>query len=136
MLNGGYNESAMSQASIYRWYEFKTSRKSAELMSRPSAPRTVLTEQTILNVPHLSVRQFASLLDILIGSTHTLILTKLGLAYMYMCVRSIFILTTTKNVCIEVYPYLKEQVANNMDYLNDVITTDETWIYCYDPAFK
>ncbi len=23
-----------------------------------------------------------------------------------------------------------------MDYLNNVITVDETWIYCYCPAFK
>ncbi len=47
----------------------------------------VLTEQTvytdttmILNDPHLTVRQLASLLDISIGSTHTRLLTKLSVS--------------------------------------------------------
>ncbi len=32
--------------------------------------------------------------------------------------------------------YLIEQVASDVDYLNDTITANETWIYCYNPALK
>ncbi len=48
MLNAACNHSPMSQASVYYWYnELKSDRKSAELMGRPGAPTTVLTEQII-----------------------------------------------------------------------------------------
>ncbi len=47
-----------------------------------------------------------------------------------------FALTTTKNVRVEVCQYLIERVVNYTDYLNNIITTDETWIYCYKPVFK
>ncbi len=46
MLDAAYDESVMSQASVYRSYnETKRSRKSANLMSRPGAPTTVLTKR-------------------------------------------------------------------------------------------
>ncbi len=32
--------------------------------------------------------------------------------------------------------YLIEQIANNANYLNNIITADKAWIYCYDPVFK
>ncbi len=60
--------------------EFKSGRKSAELIGEPSTPTTVFTEQTIktdatmiLDDPHLTVRQLDSLLDILIGSVLRLV---------------------------------------------------------------
>ncbi len=52
---------------------------------------------------------------------------------------AMFTLTTTKkkkNVRDEVYQYLIKQIANDMDYLNNIITTDKILISCYDPAFK
>ncbi len=48
MIGAAYNESAMSQASIYHWYnKFKSGRKGAESMGGPGAPAAVLTEQII-----------------------------------------------------------------------------------------
>ncbi len=44
MLDAVYNKSVMSQAGACHWYEFKSSRKKAELMGRPDAPKTMLTE--------------------------------------------------------------------------------------------
>ncbi len=48
-------ESDLSQASIHHWYdEFKSGRKSAELMGRPGTPTTVLTKQSTLAQPWYS----------------------------------------------------------------------------------
>ncbi len=48
MLDAAYNESDISQASIYRWFnEFKSSSNSLELMGGLGTPTTVLAEQTI-----------------------------------------------------------------------------------------
>ncbi len=49
---------------------------------------------------------------------------------------STFTLTTTKkNARVEVCEYLM-QVANDMDYLSNVITANMVRIYCHDPTFK
>ncbi len=103
MLDAAYNESAMSQASAYHWYnKFKSSRKNAELMGRPGAPIKALTEQMIntciimiLDDPHLTVRQIASLLDISVESARTFLLTELN--FSRVCSMDFtFTLTTTK----------------------------------------
>ncbi len=44
MSDAAYTKLATSQGCIYHRYEFKSGRKSAELMDRPGAPMTVLTE--------------------------------------------------------------------------------------------
>ncbi len=74
----------------------------------------------ILDNAYLTERQLALLLDISMGSTHAILLTKFGL------------------VCVfdEFCNFLIEQVVNNADYLNNIITANETCIYCYDPMFK
>ncbi len=41
-----------------------------------------------------------------------------------------------KIIRVEVSKYLIEQVANDTDYLNNEITTDDTCTYCYDPVLK
>ncbi len=65
-------------------------------------PMTVLTKQTIntdttmiLDNPHSSVRQLASLLDISIGSAHTLLSTKFSISHV-CSIDSAFTLTTAK----------------------------------------
>ncbi len=46
MLEAAYNDSAMSQTSVYHWPNmFKSGRKRGELMDGPGASMTVLTEQ-------------------------------------------------------------------------------------------
>ncbi len=48
MLDAVYSESAMSQGSVYRWYnKFKSCRKSAEFIGEPDTPTTVLTKQSV-----------------------------------------------------------------------------------------
>ncbi len=86
MLNAADNESVMSQASNY--CRFGRGRKSVELIRGHCAPMTVLTEQSvntgttmILHDPHLTARQLALLLGILIGNMHTLLSTKLCLSH-------------------------------------------------------
>ena len=36
------------------------------------------------------------------------------------------------NVCLD----LKESAANDLSFLSNVITGDETWVYAYDPETK
>ncbi len=87
-IDAAYNESAIWKASIYHWYnKFKSDRKRAKLTGDLQTQNSV-TEQTInihatmiLDDPHLTVRQHASLLDFSIESVYTFLSTKLGLPY-------------------------------------------------------
>ncbi len=121
----------------------KSSRRNIELMVRPGALKTVLTKQTInttetmiLQDPHLTETTCFIAKHLDRESAHS----SFNWTQSVSCVCSIdssFSLTTTKkNIPVEVWQYLIEQVANNMGYLNNVITADEMWIYCYDPTFK
>ncbi len=47
MLDAVYNESAMSEDSVYCWYELKNVRKGVELIGGP-APMAALTKQSTL----------------------------------------------------------------------------------------
>ena len=144
LLKEAFGESTMSQATIYRWYEsFKSGRKSAELEGGPGAPCTALTEVTINTSaaiiredPHLTVRQFATLLNISVGSAHTLLTDVLGLSR--VCARWIPRLLSPEQKLnrVEVCRYWTEKVADDPEWLDNVITADETWIYLYDPALK
>ncbi len=76
MLDIDNNKSAMSRASVYCWYnEFKSDRKSVELIGRRIIPTTALLKHTIntsatmiLDDSHLTVRKLASFLGISIQS--------------------------------------------------------------------
>ncbi len=87
-------------------------------------------------MPKLIVRQRASLLDISIGSTHIPLSIELGLPRVYVWWILHLFSSQQKTVSVKVCQYLMEQVVNEVDYLNNIITTDKTWIYCYNPMFK
>ncbi len=63
---------------------------------------------------------------------------KLNLVFLYYMFTGFHIYSHhhKKNVSVEVCQYLIEQIATYMGYLNNVITANNTWIYCYDPMFK
>ncbi len=48
MLDAANNESAISPTSVYRWHQFKSGRKNAELMGGHGALITTLTKQSTL----------------------------------------------------------------------------------------
>ncbi len=73
------------------------------------------------------MRHPASLLDISIEGMHTFFQQNL---VFLLCAQWVphSLSPQQKNVCIEGCQYLIEQVVNDMDYLNNVITANETWI--------
>ncbi len=97
-------------------------------------PQSINTSATvILDEPHLTVRQLAWLLYIIIR--------------LFFWPNSVFLICMLDGFCvyshhnkkpirIEVCQYLIEQVANDTNYLNNIVTANEMWIYCYNPEFK
>ncbi len=75
------------------------------------------------------------LLDISIGSAHTLHAIKLDPSRMHTRRIPCLLSPQQKNASVEACQYLMKQVDNNANYLNNVITTDAMWIYCYNHRF-
>ncbi len=82
----------------------------------------------------LTVREIAELLDISVGSAHTILKDKLNMSR--VCARWIPRLLTPEqkqnrvDVCLE----WKRFVEEDRDWWKSVITADESWVYQYDPA--
>lgn len=144
-LRRAFGDAVMSERTCYRWYkDFQNGRDSCELEGGPGASVSALTEETIntgavmiRTDPHLTIRQLAVLLDISIGSVHTLLHDHLNVSR--VCARWIPRLLTPvqKQKRIEVCQLLLQCVREQGDaWWKTVITADESWIYCYDPATK
>ena len=79
-LKQAFGNDAMSRAFCFRWFkDFKDGREDPELQGGDGAPVTAFTEETVNTAAamiktdrRLTVRQIARLLDISLGSAHTI----------------------------------------------------------------
>lgn len=144
-LKKAYGIDAMSERTCFRWHkDFKDGRESCELEGGPGAPVSALTEETIntggvmiRTDPHLTIRQLAIMLDISIGSVHTLMHDHLNVSR--VCARWIPRLLTPvqKQNRVDICQLWLQCVRQEGDaWWKNIITADESWIYCYDPATK
>lgn len=144
-LTMAFGDTTMSKRTCFRWHRlFKNGRESCELEGGEGAPVTALTEETINTAgvmirtdPRLTVRQLARMLDISIGSVHTILHDHLHMSR--VCARWIPRLLTPeqKRNRVEVCEHWMSCVRKKgAAWWKSIITADESWIYCYDPEMK
>lgn len=144
-LKKAYGNDVMSERTCFRWHkDFKNGRESCELEGGPGAPVSALSEETINTCgvmihtdPHLTIRQLADMLDISVGSAHTLLHDNLKMSR--VCARWIPRLLTPiqKQNRVDICQLWLQCVRQEGDaWWKNIITADESWIYCYDPATK
>lgn len=144
-LKKAFGNDTMAQRTCYRWHKsFLSGRDSCELQGGDGAPVTALTD-IIINTgaamirtdPRLTVRELATMLDISVGSVHTLLSNHLHMSR--VCARWIPRLLTPEQKFnrVEVCELWTECVRKYGDeWWQNIITADESWIYCYDPEMK
>lgn len=131
----------MSRATIYRWYDaFEKGRESARLKGGPGAPSWAVTAVTInmcgsllADDPTTNVRELARILQISQGLVHNIVHKHLQMSR--VCAKWVPKLLTAEqkqarvDICQMWEGYGREWFAN-------VVTTDESWAYLYDPKTK
>jgi len=137
MLKKAYGDSTMSKTRAYEWFSaFKEGREVLEDLPRFGRPSTFTTNDNIEKIKHLvlqnrrfSVRELAREVNIDKMTVHGIITNILGM----------------KRVAARLVPkdlnlfqkHYRKQVAEDMisrgpDFLNRIITGDETWVYEFD----
>ncbi|KAL4121902.1 hypothetical protein QTP88_014322 [Uroleucon formosanum] len=122
---------------------FKEGRISIEDDHRPGRPSTSKTNDTITLVRdkiisdrRLTVKEVANEVGISIGTCHSILSDTLGMKR--VSAKLVPKLLTEEQmehrigVCLD----LKNWVSNDPSFIKSIITSDETWVYEYDPETK
>ncbi len=123
---------------------YRKGRDSCELQGGRGAPVTALNDVTINTAgcliatdPHLTTRELAGILDISLGSVHTLLHDHLNVSR--VCAHWIPCPLTLKQKKqhVTLCEHSSECVRKEVDrWWKTIITADGSWTYAYDPALK
>lgn len=144
LLREAYKDDCLGDSTIFRWYNsFTEGRESAELIPPSGRPVTASTEVNTNTIAvlmqedrHLTVAEIASIMNISVGTAHSILKDKLQLSR--VCARLVPHMLTSEqmlnriNVCNE----WKAMLKRDPTFLNRVITCDETWVHHHDPLTK
>jgi len=138
----GYD--AMSITRIKEWYNrFKggsTSVDSEPRHRRPSTSRNdnVINQVRTLLMPdrRITLRELADEVGVSIGSVHTILTADLGLRRVSAKFVLKLLTTEQKQLRVEVAQDMLDCAESDSNFMNTVITGDESWVYGYDPETK
>ncbi|XP_029163422.1 protein GVQW3-like [Nylanderia fulva] len=144
MINQAYGESAMSRNMIFRWHKmFVESREEVDDEPRPGRPSTTLTDENVQKIRHklnsdrrLSVRMIAEECNMPKTIVHEIIRDQLGMRK--ICAKLVpKVLSDDQRLNrLEIATQLADRCKNDPNFLENVVSGDETWVFEYDPESK
>jgi len=144
LLQPANGEDAMGRTQVFDWFcRFKEGRTSVESDPRSERPSTSRNEQMIAKVGtivrnnrRLTVREIADECGISVGSCDAILNEDLHMKR----VRAKFALRLlTDDQCEQrqtIARDLFERPCEDMQFLKNIVTGDESWVYGYDPETK
>jgi len=144
LLQQAYGEDAMGRAQAFEWFRrFKEGRTSVESDPRSGRPSTSGNEEMIAQVrtvlpnnKRLTVREIADDCGISVGScdailTHDLHMKRVCAKYVPR------LLTDDQREQRQTFARdLFERSCEDVQFLKNIVTSDESWVYGYDPETK
>ena len=133
----------MSITRIKEWYSrFKdgsTSVDSEPHHGRPSTSRNDVINQVrtlLMRDRRVTVRELADEVGVSIGSVHTILTADFGLRRVSAKFVPKLLMMEQKQLRLEIAQDMLDCVESDSNFLNIVITGDESWVYGYDPETK
>ena len=144
MLNVAFGESAMSKPRVYEWYKrFKEGREDVGDDERPAPATTSTTEENIEKVKKLvlanrriTIREVADDVGISIGSCHAIFTDVLGMRRVAAKIVPKLLNFDQKQRRMDTAQQLLNDVNDDPELLERVISGDESWVYGYDIETK
>lgn len=144
LLKQAYGESALSYVQVSRWVKkFKEGQEGVDDDLRSGRPTTSQTDENVTRVRDLlnsdrrmSVRLLADTVNIPKSVVHRIVTDELNMRK--VCAKLVPKLLTDEQKAnrVLIASELKERVEINPDFLDNVITGDESWTFGYDPETK
>lgn len=144
MIREAYGDSALSYSQVSRWLKaFKEGREEVHDEQRSGRPSTSKTDNNVARVRQLldsdrrlSIRMVANELNL--SSTVVFRIVTEDLAMRKVCAKLVpkVLSDDEKTNRAEISSELLQRVEIEPDYLDNVITGDETWVFEYDPETK
>jgi len=143
LINKAYGSAAMCCANVYRWYaRFRDGREDVNDNARSGRPLTARTPENVESVRHLltedrhtTLQMIADRLNIGKETVHRIVTEDLGKRK--ICARFVpHALTTEQKQERVVYCQDLLLMGQDKHFWENIITSDETWCFAYDPATK
>ncbi|PNF41749.1 hypothetical protein B7P43_G03429 [Cryptotermes secundus] len=143
-IQQAFGDDAMSNSRIKEWYNrFKDGRTSVDSEPRSGRPSTSRNENVIEQVRtlvmedcHITVRELANEIGVSIGSVHSILTEDLGRRRVSAKFVPKLLTMEQKHRRLEIAQDMLDNANSNPNFLNTVITGDESWVYGYDPETK
>jgi len=134
----------MSRTQCYEWFKhFKEGRVSVGEDRRPGRPSTSINDDHVERVRavirgnrRLTVREVADEMGISIGSCHQIFIEKLQMSRVSAKFVPRLLTDDQKENRVEISQELLANPNGNENFLKNIITGDETWVYRYDVETK
>lgn len=143
-LQQAYGDAALSRAQVFRWFkEFSEGRESIEDDLRSGRPTTAKNDENVERIRllvrsdrRLTVRLIADNLNLNHTTVHQVLTNELGMKKISAKFVPKNLTPEQKDNRKEVCSNLLERIETDPDFLTNVITGDESWIFEYDPETK
>jgi len=134
MIQKAYGKDALSKAQVFWWHKaFREGREDEQRIGRPSTSHTsdnVANVQAVLDSDRrLSVRFIADQVGLPKSIVHEIVMT--GLQMRKVCAKLVpkVLIDEQKENRVSISRELLDRVRGNPDFLEQVITGDETWVF-------
>lgn len=144
LLQTAYGNECLSRSKVFEWYaRFKAGRESLADDPREGRPSTSTTDANIERVrvavasnPRATVEMLSDELHISEGSVHTILTGKLGKSK--ICAKFVphFLTPEQKIRRVAASETLIKMADSDPNFLDKIITGDESWCFQYDPSTK
>jgi len=140
MLKLVYGNAAVTMKTVYKWFElFCNGCKSVEDEERSGRPSTSKTQENvekvremILSNRRLTIRELSENVNISYGSVRNILTTDLNLRQMSAKFVPRVLTVEQKQQCLSFSLELRDRAASDSSFLGNVMTGNETLVYCYD----
>ena len=144
MITEAYKEDSLSRAQVFRWFnEFKNGRESVEDMERSGRPSTSRVDETVAKVKELldsdrrlSLKMIADEVSVNKFTVHQTVSQDLMMRNVCAKLVPRVLTAEQKQRRVDVCREMLNELEKNPDFLDNVVTGDESWTFQYDPETK
>ena len=143
MLQTAFRASCMNRASVFEWHKrFKEGRESVRDDERCGRSKEVNTPELIGQIKNftdkdhcVSIETISAQFDVSVETVHTIICEELKMQKIWAKFVSRVLREDQKERRHDSREMV-ELINSDPSVLDDLVTCDESWIYCYDPGTK